>query len=96
MLATLRQIAQDCGWTIDKYVIAAEAHAEGLGHHYHCYLKFSSKLNLKNPRRFDLHWEDAHYHPNLAGCRSAHAVDEYCKKDGDYISNFYQVSPACD
>lgn len=45
--------AQNC----DKYVIGKEQHKDG-GTHYHVYLHFPKKLNVKNPRYFDLAVDD--------------------------------------
>lgn len=89
VLKALQKITERHGWSIEKYVIAREEHEETGGNHYHAYMRFGSKINAKDTRIFDLHWEDAHYHFMHRGkVRSSKAVEAYCKKDGDWISNY--------
>ena len=63
-----------------KYVVSHELHESGQSH-YHAYFKFDSKLEVTDPRAFDLH----DVHPNIlnAGPGWIH----YCRKHGDYITN---------
>ncbi|AUM61624.1 Rep [uncultured virus] len=68
---------------IDKYIVAQEKHQDG-NLHIHCYLLLKSKLNLKNPRKFDYQ----EYHPKVEGCRSYKNVIKYVTKDGNYITNY--------
>lgn len=74
---------------IHKYLIARELHQDG-AYHVHAYVEFVQKQDFKNSR-----WADIEtYHPNDAGAvRNEMAVTKYCKKDGNFISNFYQLDP---
>ena len=64
-----------------QYVVAHELHESGQSH-YHAYFKFDGKLELTDPRCFDLYG----VHPNIVGSAGP-AWFNYCRKKGDYISN---------
>ena len=64
-----------------QYVVAHELHESGQSH-YHAYFKFDGKLELTDPRCFDLYG----VHPNIVGSAGP-AWANYCRKKGDYISN---------
>ena len=85
----LLQVVWDKGWIADKWIVAREYHENGEPH-FHAYIKLDKKINLKDPRAFDLAYEDAVYHPNIQGTRSDKKVINYVKKDGDWISNFWK------
>lgn len=64
------------------YIIAKELHKDG-GSHFHCYLELNKCCDIKNARFFD--WNG--FHPNFEIAKSPSAVQRYCKKDSDYITN---------
>lgn len=66
---------------LDEYVIAEEEHLDG-SPHLHAFLKLNKRVRW-SATRFDL----GEYHGNYQPAKSWRAVQEYCKKDGDYISN---------
>ena len=61
-----------------EYVIAAEKHKDGTPH-LHAYIKWDRKVKFKELK----FTKQGNYQP----ARSWRAVQEYCKKGGDYISN---------
>lgn len=67
--------------TIQEYIVATEDHADG-GKHIHAFIKYSTKIEF-TPSRFDI----LGYHGNYQKASSWKAVQDYCKKDGNYISN---------
>lgn len=68
-------------YDLDEWVIAEEEHADGEPH-LHAFLKLTKRKNFK-ASMFDL----GDYHGNYQIAKSWRAVQEYCKKDGNYISN---------
>lgn len=64
-----------------EYVIAEEEHLDG-SPHLHAFLKLNKKVRWSSTR-FDL----GDFHGNYQPAKSWKAVQEYCKKEGDYISN---------
>lgn len=72
LLGSLQSI-DDC---ICEYLIASENHADG-GQHYHVYLRFAVKRNIKNPR----HWDINGCHPNIRRILSAASWLRYCRKE---------------
>jgi len=87
----LHVVARNQENTISKYLVCHELHEDGESH-IHAFIKFAKKLDTKNPYLWDFLWEETgeSFHPNIQGCRSENAVIKYCKKEGDYISDFYQ------
>lgn len=71
------------GHPILRYVIAIEKHQDG-SPHVHAYIKFESKLDIRDSSYFDI----VKCHGNYQGVRSAKNVIEYCVKDGEFIANF--------
>lgn len=65
---------------IAEYVIAEEEHEDGTPH-LHCFLKFVRRIRFS--KKFDL----LEYHGNYQIAKSWRAVEKYCKKGGNYISN---------
>lgn len=65
---------------IQEYVIAEESHEDGTPH-LHCFLKFVRKIRFS--KKFDL----LTYHGNYQIAKSWRAVEKYCKKGGNFISN---------
>lgn len=83
---------------INYFTIAEEDHEEvdennGVGGHIHAVLSFKTKTRIRNQTTFDLEIYDNEsglpiiYHPNIQSPRNLKDVIEYCKKDGNYISN---------
>ncbi len=66
---------------LDEYVIAEELHADG-SPHLHAFLKLKRRVRW-SATRFDL----GDCHGNYQVAKSWRAVQEYCKKEGCYISN---------
>ena len=68
---------------IIEYVIAEEEHKNG-DPHLHGFIKFGKKVRFSQVKdKFDLLEYHGHYEP----AKSWRAVEKYCKKDGNYISN---------
>lgn len=75
--------------SVEKLLVAQEEHEDG-GKHYHCYIRFSAKPNIRNERFFDF---DGH-HPNIQSTRSVPKWIEYCtKEDTEPLANFEWKSP---
>lgn len=68
--------------TITEYVVAQELHEDGEPH-LHAFLKYSAKVQF-GPRR----WDIADFHGNYQPAQCWRAVQRYCAKGGNYISNF--------
>lgn len=66
-----------------KILVAEESHGDG-GKHFHVYLKFPKKINIRQPNYFEFRG----YHPNTQGVRSSNAVIKYCTKEGNFKANF--------
>lgn len=75
---------------IKEYVIAIETHKDG-EFHLHVFLKYYSKVEW-HKNRWDLIDNGLTYHGNYEGARNWIAVEKYCKKGMNYISNFEIVS----
>ncbi len=71
---------------VARYSVGHEHHQDG-GDHYHVYIKWASRLQTTDTRRFDIDG----IHPNIATIGRAKAdicrVVRYTRKDGDYHSN---------
>lgn len=65
---------------IDQYIIGQEKHADG-NPHLHAYFSFKSKINIKNPRHFDVKG----FHPKIESVRAPSAAIKYCQKEGNYF-----------
>lgn len=72
---------------IVQYVIGKEEHKEDdavLGkYHLHAVIRYQCKINVKDPKFFDL----MGFHCNIQAARNFQAAAQYAKKDGDYIEN---------
>lgn len=64
-----------------EYVIAEESHSDGTPH-LHAFVKLEKKIRFSQAK-FDL----LSHHGNYQPAKSWKAVQNYCKKDGNYISN---------
>nr|QLJ85096.1 replication-associated protein [Sesame curly top virus] len=66
--------------------ISRELHENGEPH-LHVLIQFEGKVQLSNPRHFDLRNPNASrdFHPNMQGAKSSTDVKSYIEKDGDYL-----------
>jgi len=69
-----------------SYTIGREQHQDG-NTHLHALWVCHGRIETRNERFFDIHYDNNVYHPNIVVPRSVKAVDKYCRKDGDFISN---------
>lgn len=69
----------DKSFNPEELIVAEEKHEDG-NKHLHVYVKFEKKLNIKDPRHFDIDG----YHPNIQSVHNKNAVTKYVKKDGNY------------
>lgn len=69
-----------------EYVIAQEEHKDG-HMHLHVFLKYKTKTDWSQTR-----WDIGQYHGNYQVAKSWKAVQEYCKKGGDWIANIDVVA----
>lgn len=78
--------------TIDSIMVAKELHRDG-SPHYHCLVSFVKKIDVTNPRHFDL----AGHHPNFRtikrGKDNFFNTAEYVMKGGDYVSENINLFP---
>lgn len=65
---------------VDEIVLSKEKHVSGKSH-YHCYVKYSSRINVRDMRRWDLHG----VHPNIATVSDWKGWVKYVIKDGLYV-----------
>lgn len=70
---------------LQEYIICEEKHENG-DPHLHAYLKFGKRLKFKADR-FDFIDLGKEYHGHYEICKSWRAVQEYVKKDKNYITN---------
>nr|UEE00986.1 replication-associated protein [Begomovirus mozlegume] len=84
-LELLRQIPTAVNKKFIK--VAKELHENGEPH-LHVLLQFEGKLQITNPRLFDLvsGCRAQVFHPNIQGAKSSSDVKSYIEKDGDTIS----------
>lgn len=71
-----------------EYTIAQEDHEDG-NKHLHAFIKYEKKVQFAATR-----WDLGEYHGNYQQARSYLAVERYCKKGGNYISNICLESAA--
>lgn len=66
--------------------ISRELHENGEPH-LHVLIQFEGKIQIYNPRHFDLRHPSSGrtFHPNIQGAKSSSDVKSYIEKDGDYI-----------
>lgn len=71
-------------------LIGRESHADG-GTHLHAFVDFGRRVDLRNPRRFDVDG----FHPNIQPCgRTPQKMLDYAIKDGDVVAG--GLSPIID
>lgn len=76
---------------LDKYLIAREEHKSGHPH-FHVYCTYSKKRHFRDCRFADIVKNDKNYHPHDGGrVRDDSAVAKYCTKDGNYVTNYFQI-----
>lgn len=83
-LSTLTSSGDEQGIPVARCLVAQEPHEEG-GIHFHCYLEFNRKIDVRNERLFDFEGN----HPNIQKVRSKPNVIAYCTKhDQEPLANF--------
>ena len=71
-------------------LIGRETHADG-GTHLHAFVDFGRKVDIRDPRRFDVEG----FHPNIQPCgRTPQKMLDYAIKDGDVVAG--GLSPILD
>lgn len=71
-------------------LIARETHADG-GTHLHAFVDFGRKVDIRDPRRFDVDG----FHPNIQPCgRTPQKMLDYAIKDGNVVAG--GLSPILD
>ena len=70
---------------VEEYVVAEEKHENG-DPHLHAFIKLNKRIRFSK-NLFDIIYEGKTYHGHYEIAKSWHAVEQYCKKEGDYISN---------
>lgn len=86
----LRHLSEKAG--VDQYLISQETHKDG-GYHIHAYLKFSEKIDTRDPRFFDIDYWRVLRHPNISKVTEVHKLWAYIKKAGNYITNIDETRP---
>nr|QTE03350.1 MAG: replication-associated protein [Emberiza chrysophrys CRESS-DNA-virus sp.] len=78
--------AIDCPSNKKFIRISRELHENGQPH-LHVLIQFQGKVQISNPRHFDLRHPSSStgFHPNIQGAKSSSDVKSYIEKDGDYI-----------
>lgn len=82
----LLKLIQDRGPCL--YIIGKEYQKDGKVH-WHLYVKWESLVESTSPHFMDL----AGVHPNVLKDKPGKGWIEYCTKDKDYITNFYEANP---
>lgn len=67
---------------VSNIIVSKESHEDG-NTHFHAYVGYSKKPDIKNSRYFDY----LGCHPNIQACRNIQAWITYIKKDGDFLEN---------
>lgn len=74
---------------IEKYVIGREEHKTKPGfYHYHAFIKFHEEFDTSNAR----FWDFEGVHPNIIR-KPGKNWENYCAKDGDFITNYWERCP---
>jgi len=68
---------------LDHILVAQELHQDG-NTHFHCYVSFHSKPNIRNERHFDFNG----FHPNIAIRPKKRAIEYATKEDKEPKANF--------
>lgn len=83
-LSSLDSAGDGQGIPVARCLVAQEPHEDG-GIHFHCYIEFNRKIDVRNERLFDFEGN----HPNIQKVRSKPNVIEYCTKhDDEPLANF--------
>lgn len=83
-LSTLTSTGDEQGIPVARCLVAQEPHEEG-GIHFHCYIEFNRRIDVRNERLFDFEEN----HPNIQKVRSKENVITYCtKNDEEPLANF--------
>lgn len=61
-------------------IVSCEQHKDG-NNHLHLYLRFSRRIDVRNPRDFDF----MGFHANIQRCANPEAWKTYIRKDGDFV-----------
>lgn len=73
---------------INMYLIGKELHANGKVH-WHVYVKWVNLVESTNPHFMDLKG----VHPNILKGKPGKGWINYCAKDKEYLTNFYEADP---
>lgn len=71
---------------VSKYIVAEEKHEDG-SNHLHAYIVAKRTYNFKNPRCFDLEWQNTIYHGDYQCVKDHNRTKTYCRKEGNFIEN---------
>lgn len=83
-LVALRSTDDHNGIGTSQVLVAQETHQDD-GIHFHCFVEFERKINIRNERLFDFQER----HPNIQTVRSKKNVIKYCtKEDLEPAANF--------
>jgi len=67
---------------VSDLIVAEEKHQDG-STHYHAYVGYAKKTDIKNSRYFDFNG----CHPNVQLCKKVQAWKTYVRKDGNFLEN---------
>ena len=68
-------------YTIEKYIITKEYHADNKGEHIHVFIELAKKIDCKNQSFFNMHNNEIIFKGNYQGCKQKEKVIEYITKD---------------
>ena len=88
-LAIQQIISKLNSFNVVEYLITREEHSEGLslsdgtdkGKHFHVFIETSKKVDIINPNRLDLEYENQLFHGNYQSAKQKNYVIEYILKD---------------
>jgi len=63
------------------------------GDHLHGYIRLTRIANIRDERKFDLHYEGRVYHPHIEVARDAKHCYDYCGKGGDFCEHGVPLPP---
>lgn len=74
--------------TTKGWIVCIEDHKDpdehgGAGTHLHAVVEYTRKLNIKDPRAFDI----GEFHAHIEACKNYSDARMYCMKDGDFIQS---------
>lgn len=67
----------------DSSIVAQELHQDG-ARHIHCFVKYRVRKEF-TPVAWDFYYDEVLYHGNYQSAKSFRAVENYCKKEGNFI-----------